>query len=322
MRTSKAYLQIKTRFSKLSWKGVPLSLFLQLLWESFSQGFLTQRAAAIAYNFFLSIFPFTIFMFTIIPYLPIEGFQESLLLLLSEVIPKSIFSIIQHTLFDIIAIKHSGLVSIGFITTFILSVNGVNALLTAFSSSYFYGAYTERSVIKSYLVATYITILQSVSMILIITLVVLNEVIINFIDTQISTHNMFAFINDMIQWLSSLFGSADGLVFMSQSIQLFLTFFLVYFNMSILIYKGHKRIKGRKIFSIGSMFSTLMFILISIGFQYYMTNFSSYNKLYGSIGILLAILFWFYLNSLAVLIGFEINTCLYVAKKRVSTLDK
>jgi len=298
------------------WRGVPILLLLQLLWQSISKGFITQRAAAIAYSFFLSVFPFTIFVFTIIPYLPIDGFQESLLLLISEVIPKSIFSIVQNTLFDIIAIKHSGLLSIGFVTAFVLSVNGVNSLLTGFSSSYFYTAYTERSALRSYMVATGLTILQLLSMIVIITLIVLNEVIVNFIDNQISSNNMFAFINDLILWLSDLFGSKDMLLIISQGVQLFLTFFLIFFNMSVLLYKGHRRTHGSRVFSIGSMFSTLMFVLISIGFQYYMTHFSSYNKLYGSIGILLAVLFWFYLNSLAILLGFEINTCIYLAKKK------
>jgi membrane protein len=89
---------------------------------------------------------------------------------------------------------------------------------------------------------------------------------------------------------------------------------LLFVAISFLYYFAPAKRTGFKFFSPGSTLATLLFILTSLGFSAYVNNFGQYNKLYGSIGTLMVILLWLYLNSIAILIGFELNLSIIDAR--------
>ena len=105
-------------------------------WKGLMKGAITTRASSLAFNFFLAFFPSIIMFFTLIPYIPIAGLQETLIELLTVVLPPSTNEITFETLNDIINNPRSGLLSIGFIMTVYFSTNGINSLIEAFNISY------------------------------------------------------------------------------------------------------------------------------------------------------------------------------------------
>jgi membrane protein len=90
---------------------------------------------------------------------------------------------------------------------------------------------------------------------------------------------------------------------------------LLFLAISFLYYLAPAKRTYFRFFSPGSTLATLLFILTSLGFSAYVNNFGQYNKLYGSIGTLMVILLWLYLNSIAILIGFELNISIKAARE-------
>ncbi|PLX10915.1 MAG: hypothetical protein C0594_04225 [Marinilabiliales bacterium] len=89
---------------------------------------------------------------------------------------------------------------------------------------------------------------------------------------------------------------------------------LFFFAISILYYLAPAKKTRWRFISAGSTLSTVLIIIASIGFSYFVNNFGQYNKLYGSIGTIIVILLWLYFNSLALIIGFELNTSIINAR--------
>src|SRR5665811_2194574 len=115
--------------------GMPVYDVAAFFIRGLQKGALSMRAAAFSYNFFLALFPTIIFFFTIIPYIPIAGFQDNLLELLQNFIPKKAFDAVEETLFDIVKRPRGGLLSIGFVMALYFSTNGIHSLIVAFNQS-------------------------------------------------------------------------------------------------------------------------------------------------------------------------------------------
>jgi membrane protein len=102
---------------------------------------------------------------------------------------------------------------------------------------------------------------------------------------------------------------------------------LLFMAISALYYLAPAKRTDFKFLSPGSTLATLLFILTSLGFSAYVNSYGQYNKLYGWIGTLMIILIWLYLNSIALLIGFELNVSIKAAiaddteRKKVFSCD-
>jgi membrane protein len=262
--------------------------------ETMHNSNLVNRAKAIAFSFFLAIFPFIIFLFTLIPYVPIEGLQQDLMDLIREVMPsQAAFSIIENTVEDIVNHQRGGLLSLGAVLTLYFSSNGVLAMMDSFDKSY--SIYKQRNYIEKQLIAFYITLLLTGMLILSVVLIILGEDLLNLLLDFLKIRNsVTAVILNVLRYL------------------IILALFL--FSISLIYYYGPAtRFKWRFI-STGSTFATLLSILISGAFSYYVENFARYNEFYGSLGTIAIVLIWLYLNSYALLIGFELNASIYYHK--------
>ncbi len=260
------------------------------------EGFLTTRAAAIAFNFFLALFPSIIFLFSLIPYVPIDGFQEELITELLFAAPNIMDTFMEDTLFDIIENKHSSLLSLGFILALYFATNGINSMLTAFTMSY----HIEKEQHKTFLVqqATAITLTLVITIFLIIStiLTIFGGHIIDYVfDVVLNFSSPHLFWINIARWL--------------------IIIAFVYFSVATIYFFGPKH--EQKFFSPGASLATLFLILFTLGFAFYVENFSTYNKLYGSIGTIMGIMLMIYLNSLAVLIGYELNAAINHASTHV-----
>lgn len=278
-------------------EGLSLYDLLEMYTIGIVKGTLTTRAGAIAFSFFTAIFPFLIFILILIPYIPIENFQAEFLIFLESFLPPNTSDFFIHNIFEDIEDKNrGGLLSSVFLLSIFLMSNGVNAVFTGFESSYH--ARFNRSVFKQYLYALGVAII--LALLLVVTVIVLGYFEL-YVIQNLEEHGYLE---------EGQRGAGAGLA-------KYLFFILmVYVATSILYYFGTTEGKHSKFFSIGALFTTLLIMLTSYLFGVYIENFSQYNELYGSIGALLILLLYIWLNSNILLLGYELNASLNRLRKK------
>src|SRR3569833_281089 len=276
----------------------PISLYTVLVFffEEISQGTVANKASSLAYNFMLALFPATIFLFTLIPYIPIRHFQDNLLTLMSQIMPKDAFSALHDTIIEIVKKKSGGLFSFGFLTTLFFATNGVNRLMQSFNKS---SLQTEtRSYLRRRRVALVLTVVIRLALLVAVAIMIGGHKLLVFLQSHIASgaHAWYVVIASL-RWIVVV---------------------VFFFTTVSLLYRYGPAHKQRwKFFSPGSILATLLAVLTSLGFTYYINNFSSYNKLYGSIGTLIVVMIWLYLNSLIILIGYELNASIELSKRSI-----
>ena len=139
-------------------EGMSLYDVLEMYIIGIVKGALTTRASGISFSFFMAIFPFLLFILTLIPYIPIDGFQGELMALISEILPPKTFDAVQSVLNDIINHQYGGLLSFGFLLSIFLMTNGVNAIFGGFE--YSYHIKEVRNVIKTYLISMAVSLVM------------------------------------------------------------------------------------------------------------------------------------------------------------------
>lgn len=295
-RIKKLGEKIVERAKKVSlpfFDGVPLYDVALFFWRSIVDGAITTRASAIAFSFFIALFPFIIFLFTLIPYIPIKNFQSELFLILKQLVPESTFQTVETTVNDIITRPRGSLLSFGFFAALIFSTNGLASMMSAFDATIH--EINRRTWISQRITAVYLLMILSVLLTLAIAFLTGGQQFIRYLDTNNFIHDGFQLVLLSVgKWIITL-----ALFFFAYS-------FLYYFAPA-------KKTKWRFI-SAGGSLATLLSILAYIGFTYYINNFSQYNTLYGSIGTLLILLLLMYVMSLILLIGFELNASIYQAR--------
>ncbi len=276
--------------------GISVYVILVSLVNEFLEESLLNRASALAYNFMLALFPATIFLFTLIAYIPVNNFQNTLLELLQAVIPTNAYLAFQTTIEDIIKNQNASLLSVGFITALYFATNGVGNLMRAFNDSSL--LLEKRTWLKRRAVATLLTVVISFALLTAIVVLIVGQTIISNMQERIASDSSFwIYLVTLSRWIIII-----GLFF---------------FSISLLYRYGPAHKLKWKFLSPGSVLATTLAVLTSIGFTYYINNFSSYNKIYGSIGTLIVVMIWLYLNSLILLIGFELNANIDLAKRNI-----
>lgn len=112
--------------------GIPISHVVKFVIKGFTKGVLVTRASSIAFNLLMALLPASIFLFTLIPFIPIPNFQEELIRLFESILPVTAFSFLETTIVDIVTNKSGGLLLFMFIATIVFSTNGIHAVINAF----------------------------------------------------------------------------------------------------------------------------------------------------------------------------------------------
>ncbi len=278
-------------------EGLSFYIVSKFFFKGIQNGTLNIRASSLSFSFFLALFPAVIFLFTLIPYIPIAHFKENLFMLMQNMMPKSAFEATKDTIVDIIQKRRGGLLSIGFFSALYFSTNGFNAMINAFNETYH--ELEARNVWQQRLVSLFMLIISVLLITITISLYIGTEYGLKHLS---HTHRVLYYVLHSLKWLI-LFG---------------LCYSIISFN----YYMGPKRKKGWSFFSAGSMFATILIILATITFSYYVNNFGKYNKLYGSIGSLIVVMMIIYINSLILLLGFDLNASIHHAKKHHESLNR
>ncbi len=279
-------------------EGMSLYHLVELYVVGIAKGTLTTRASSIAFSFFTAIFPFLIFILILIPYIPVEGFREEFMVFLESFLPPNTSDFFQENIFENVeGNETAGLLSSVFLLSIFLMANGVNAVFSGFENSYH--SQINRSFLYQYFYALGIAIL--LALLLVVTVVILGYFEIYVIENL----EDYGYIEE------------DQGQFGAQLAKYLFFVIMVYMATSIMYYFGTKEGRHSKFFSVGALFTTLLIMLTSYLFGIYIENFSQYNELYGSIGALLILLLYIWLNSNILLLGFELNASLNQLKKKV-----
>tara|TARA_Y100000589_G_scaffold332310_1_gene391594 strand:- start:618 stop:1493 length:876 start_codon:yes stop_codon:yes gene_type:complete len=264
--------------------------------EATLNGTLGTRSASLAFNFFLAIFPGILFLFSLIPFVPVHGFLDSLLLNLEGVLPEGIKVQVLSTLNDLINNEREGFLIFNIALTLYFASNGLDNLMTQFNNT---NLFKERRIWwKKRLIA--------IGLVLILTILTVSAVVlISFTKKIINLLIDYNWINYAINWFWVSF--ARWVIVVS----------LFYIAISSLYYFGPAKSKTWKFFSAGSSTATILIIMSSLGFSYYITHFSQYNAIYGSIGTVIIVMLYFQLNSFILLLGFELNASIKMGYKAI-----
>ncbi len=276
-------------------EGVPLYDVALFFYHSIVKGSITTRASAIAFSFFIAFFPFIIFLFTLIPFIPIDNFQNELLTLIQDMVPPVTFKAIENTVIVIITQPRGDLLSFGFFAALIFSTNGLASMISAFDATIH--TIHRRNWMSQRITAIYLLIILSLMLTIVIALITSGEIFIQYLqENQILQDHFTIFLLTFGKWIIILA--------------------LLFFTFSFLYYMAPAKKTKWRFISAGGTLSTVLSVLTIIGFSYYINKFNQYNELYGTIGTLLIILLLMYVMSLILLIGFELNASIHQAKKR------
>ncbi len=281
-------------------EGLSLYDLMELYVIGIAKGALTSRASAIAFSFFTAIFPFLLFILIVMPYIPIEGFKGEFLEFLESFLPPQTSEFFFKNIFENIdGSQRGGLISSVFVLSVLLMANGVSAVFSGFESSYH--EQLVRTVFKQYLYSLGVAIILAILVIMTVAVFGYFEIYIIKPLLDSFSENGYGETVTSVGWIRF----AKYLFFV----------LMIYIATATLYYFGTKEGKASKFFSIGALFTTILIILTSYVFGIYIENFSQYNELYGSIGALLILLLYLWLNSIILLLGFELNAVLHRIKK-------
>jgi len=264
--------------------------FLKKITTRITDNDTSERAASVSYSLILAIFPTIIFLFTLIPYIPINNLQERIMSFMGRVLPGDTFSMVRTTILDIISQPRSGILSLGFLLALFSATSGLVALMNAFNSSH--ESEDNRSFFKVRGIAVGLTFTLAIALILAIVVLIVGGVVSEYL-------LKFGVLNNV-------------LVVNLLAIARYLLVFAVFVGAISVIYRFGPDIDMKWTFvNPGSITASVLIVLTTLGFSYYVSNFGSYNKLYGSIGTLIALMIWINLISLLLILGFEMNVALF-----------
>ncbi len=279
--------------------GVPLYDVLVYFIRGFTQVNLIDRAAAVAFYVFLALFPTILFLFTLLPYFPLQDVTHNVLEALHSILPPGTYESVASTINQIMSIEHGGLMSIGLLLAFYFSTSAVSSFFRGFNMGD--NEFGQVSFIKQQVYSILVMLIFVLLLVVSVALIAAGQKILPMFFTKIHFYNGFViFLLNIARWLVVIFA--------------------LIIAMSLLYHFGNPRSKKFKLFTPGSLLFTGMFIVGTILFNFYISNISTYNLLYGSIGGLIIFVIWIYFNCILILIGYELNKS--IAKAHEIVLPK
>lgn len=288
-------------FSIPGFHEVPIYYVVKFFFKGIINGAITTRASAVAFSFYLAIVPTLIFLFTLIPYIPVQDFQIQLLSLIKGIMPDYAYHTVESTLTEVVTMKSGGLLSFGFFAALFFSHNGVNALIEAFNATYH--TIETRKFFEQHLIAAILTLLLPV-------LVMIGVVLIFF-------------GQEALNWAVKLgWMKMDFTYYLIDIGKWFVIISIFYFCISFLYYYAPAKKQKFRFFSGGSSLATFLIIITSLAFSFYVNNFGQYNTFYGSLGGLIVFLLWIYFNAFGLILGFELNASINSARLNLNNEEE
>lgn len=276
-----------------------LRIFIQQL----KKDDINERAGSMAFSYTIALFPLLLFLLNLVPYFqdffPLVTTQN-ILSFVQGIMPWDVYLSIESTLLDIVSKPRQSLLSLGFFFALFASTQGVVSMMNSFNSVY----KTKEN--RGWLASRGIAV--AIVLVLVVTILAASSVMIigSFLITELKETNLF---------------SSGFVIFLFNTLKFFILLF-VFFLTSAFIFRFAPAIHDKwNFFSTGAQLAGLLITLSFYGFIFYLENFASYNKLYGSIGTIIALMLWLYLTSVIVLVCFEVNVSFDLAEEKQRNRD-
>jgi membrane protein len=276
-----------------------LRIFIQQL----KKDDINERAGSMAFSYTIALFPLLLFLLNLVPYLqdffPLVT-TPNILSFVQGIMPWDVYLSIESTLLDIVSKPRQSLLSLGFFFALFASTQGVVSMMNSFNSVY----KTKEN--RGWLASRGIAV--AIVLVLVVTILAASSVMIigSFLITELRETNLF---------------SSGFMIFLFTMLK-FLILLSVFFLTSAFIFRFAPAIHDKwHFFSTGAQLAGFLITLSFYGFIFYLENFASYNKLYGSIGTIIALMLWLYLTSVIVLVCFEVNVSFDLAEEKQRNRD-
>lgn len=279
----------------------------------FTKGRTVDRAAGVAFNFFVALFPLILFFFTLIPYIPIPNLYDRLMMAMDDfLIPSGTLDYVKDTIDGIMNQPHDGLLSISVVLCLIFGSSGIVAVFNGFRNVYADFVSPKGLGLKGWLVQRCFAILMLIIigalLVLSVLLISLGGMAIKWLVTQqiIEGGSFTFFLFSVLRWVIGVFALCFGIAMLYY-------FGNVRFGEQYRKELRFPRSNGKKyrefvVFSPGAILATTLFVLGTLAFNTYISNFSRYNVLYGSIGTLIILLLWIWVVAILILAGNDLNS--------------
>jgi membrane protein len=272
-------------------EGIPIYDIVKFFRKELQNEDIGMRANSIAFSFFIAIFPALLFLISLLPYLPIENFIDNLKLSILSLFPIEAADFIISSIDSLTLIEREGLLSVSILMALFFSSNGMISMMRGFDKSYEI-SYKSRNIFQKRGTAILLTALLGTMLVSSVILIIFGR---NILDAllhwaQLDQFSINAFL--ILRW--------------------FIIIALIYTGIALIYHLGPALKKRLKFMSAGASVATFLIILSSLGFSFFVNQFNTYNQVYGSIGALIVILLLFQINSLIILIGYELNASIAV----------
>lgn len=262
---------------------IGIKIFSKHLLKRIKKSNVPDTAAQMSYYFLLSLFPLLIFAVTLLAYLPIS--QQDLFLLIRDYAPGDTVETIQNTLNEVLENRNGGLLSFGVIATIWSASNGMNAVIKGLNHAY------NVDETRPFYKVRVMSVLLTFGLIFVIAAALILQVfgkqIGLFASNYLGMSDQFLTLWNWLRWLISpllIFGVFVGLYYLAPNLSIKCVTVLP-----------------------GAIFAAVGWIVVSLGFSFYVNNFGNYSATYGSIGGIIVMMVWFYLSAMIILVGGEIN---------------
>lgn len=242
-------------------------------------------SAQLAYYFLFSLFPFLLFLSSLLAYVPVPNLMDKLLGMTAQFLPAAALDMVKTTLQGVVNQQKSGLLSVGILITLWSSSSAISAISTGLNRAY--GVREGRPFWKVLVISVVLTVGIAVLLVGGMLLLVFGPQLGELIADKVGLGPAFHLFWEILRWPVIVF------------FMIFATALLYYFTPDV-EQEWHW-------ITPGSVFAVLIWMAASLGFAYYVNDFGSYNRMYGSIGAVIVLLTWMYLTALSLLIGGEIN---------------
>lgn len=293
---------------------VPLLDVLIDFIKFFTKGRTMDRAAGVAFNFFLALFPLILFFFTLVPYIPIPNLYDRLMLVLDDfLIPSGTMDYVTETIDGIMNQPHEGLLSLSIILCLVFGSSGIVAIFNGFRNVYADFVVEKNLGLKGWIIQRAFAILMLIIIgaliVVSVFLLSLGGMILDFMAHHeiIEGGSFTFFLFEVLRWVVGVYALCFGIA-------------LLYYFGNITVDEHYRVERIRKgphgetlyrnfvIFSPGAILATALFVLCTVGFNVYISNFSRYNVLYGSIGTLIILMMWIWIVAILILAGNDLNS--------------
>ncbi len=272
--------------SKFSFK-----YFLLQLIKKFDEDGIFALASQLAYSLILAFFPFLIFLMNIIGFLSLDSNQ--VLLTLSTLLPENAYELILSTVLDVINSQNGNLLSFSLILSIWSASMGFAAVIRGLNKAY--NEKEKRGIIKVTMISILCTFGLTLAIIITLTALVFGNIIGHTIARNLMNPRPFWYLWNILRYV-------------------IIVVTMIFLFAALYHYTPSKRLTWNDVLP-GAVFTTVGWVVASLGFSFYVNNFANYSRLYGSIGGVIVLMVWIFLTSLIILIGGEINAILSYNKK-------